>query len=374
MFWQVQTNIVVSLILGIIIAHAFFRLDKSELINRLFMYLIGLDILIMLLEIGSVIFNTKNLSTFRILHLIVNILGFIIVPVFLLLGVLYFECWLQKALRAKIKCNRWIYVPAIILFVLTLINIRTGWIATVSLENDYIRGQLFWIVPTITLFYLGYGILLIWRYHKRLTAYKYIMGLMYFTIITLVVVVQIVCEDYLTIWSTVGGLLVCAYVFNIIDGLQYDALTMMENKQSYLSYTSKLAKKQKLTLTAINIDLDDFKIINDRYGHQEGDEALKSFSQILRGSFPYKHRIFRMGGDEFLILSEQQNKKQMIKYMERFKERVKAYNASSGKVYDLKFSYGMDSYNSDYKCVEEFLKYVDSMMYTQKEKKKRRRI
>lgn len=374
MFFQIQTHIVMTLILSIIFMHAIFRLDKSELLNKLFMQLIGLDIVIMILEIGSAILSSKESVSLRLFHLIVNLVGLIIVPLFLFVGIMYFECYLQKTLRIVKKCSRCIYIPATILIVLTFINIKTGWIATVNMENEHIRGPLFWTIPIIPLFYLGYALLIVWRYHKKLITYKYVMNIMYIVIIGLSVVIQAICEAYLIIWNTIGGLLVCAYIFNIIDELQYDALTTMENKQSYLSYVSRLVKKQQLTLTAINIDLDDFKNINDYYGHQEGDEALKKFAQILRGSFPYKHRIFRMGGDEFLILSEQQNKKQMIKYMERFKERLNVYNSSSNKPYRLKFSYGMDSYGANYKDVEQFFNYIDSMMYTQKQRKKRRRI
>lgn len=374
MFWKVQTNIVVALILGVVFMHAVFRVDRSEVMNRLFMHLMGLNVFVILLEIGSIILNTRALSFLRWLHLTVNIVGFIIVPVFIFLGLLYLECWLQKALGIKRKCNRWIYLPVIFLFILTIFNIKTGWIATVSAENTYIRGPLFWTAPTTTFLYLYYGMIRIWCCRRNLVTYKYATSLIYIVTISMVVMIQIICKVYLTIWSTVGSLLVCGYIFSIIDELQYDALTTMENKHSYLIYTSRLTRKKRLSLTAINIDLDDFKIINDRYGHQEGDEALKNFTQILRNSFPYKQRIFRMGGDEFLILSEQQNNKQMNKYMEHFKERLKEYNISSGKSYDLKFSYGMDSYNRNYKDIVDFLNDVDCMMYIQKEGKKSERI
>lgn len=372
MFYRIQTNIVIILILSVIFIHAIFKFDKSELKNRLFLQLMGIDIIIMMLEIGSVILDNKDKVNLRFLHLIMNLLGFMSVPMFLFSGIMYFECYLQKNLRRGKILSNYIYVPAIILFILTLMNVKTGWIATVNVENEYIRGTLFWTIPTISLFYLGYALLLIWRYHKKLIVYKYVINSVCIVIIGISMTIQVACEIYLIIWSTIGGLLVCIYIFNIIDQLQHDALTTVENKQSYLGYVSRLVRRAQLNLTAINIDLDDFKTINDCYGHQEGDEALKNFAQILRANFPHKHRIFRMGGDEFLILSEQQNKGQMIKYMERFKESINVYNSSSNKPYQLKFSYGIDSYSADYKNIEQFLNKIDGMMYAQKKRKKRR--
>lgn len=372
MFFRVQTNIVMILILSIIFVHALFTFDQSEFKNRLFIQLMGLDIVIMLLEIGNVMVDGKGSLRLVRLHLFFNIIGIVMVPVFLLVGTLYFQCYLQKTLRMVKQWEMSSYIPAIILFGLAILNIKTGWIVSVDSYNHRIRGMLFWIIPATLLFYLAYGLLIIWRYHKKLSAYKYMMNIVYMIVVAISVILQVKYKDCLITWNVIGGLLVCAYIFNIIDELQYDALTTMENKQSYLRYVSRLIKRGDLVLTAVNIDLDDFKDINDYYGHQEGDEALKKFSQLLRGSFPYKCRIFRMGGDEFLVLSEYQNKRQIFRYIKRFKEKLIMYNQTREKPYELKFSYGMDSYSSDYVDVETFFNHIDSMMYAQKQRKKRR--
>ena len=371
MFFQIQTNLVITIILSIILIHANIRLDKSELMNRLFMLLLGMNIFIMILEIISVLVNVKNAVNLRWINFSTNMLGFMAVPLFMMLVILYFESWLQKNLKSVKRCNTCIYIPALILFIFTVINIKVGWIATVDVTNEYMRGPLFFLVPLVTLFYLVCGSLRMLHYYKKFVFYKYVLINLYIMVLIVVILIQVIGKIYLTTWSTVGSLLICTYIFNIIEELQYDALTALENKQSYIRYITKLAKKSPEVLTAINIDLDDFKRINDRYGHQEGDEALKNFTQILRNSFSYKQRIFRMGGDEFLVLSEHQSKKQMIKYLDRFKDRLTAYNATSRKPYTLKFSYGMDSLNDQYKNIDEFLDYIDNMMYIQKQNKKR---
>ena len=371
MFFQIQTNLVITIILSIILIHANIRLDKSELMNKLFMLLLGMNIFILILEIISVLVNVKNAVNLRWINLSTNMVGFMAVPLFLMLVILYFECWLQKNLKSVKRCKTCIYIPALILFAFTVINIKAGWIATVDATNQYMRGPLFFLVPLVTLFYLVCGSLRILQYYKKFVLYKYVLINLYIMVLIVVILIQVIGKIYLTTWSTVGSLLICTYIFNIIEELQYDALTALENKQSYIRYITKLAKKPPEILTAINIDLDDFKRINDRFGHQEGDEALKNFTQILRNSFSYKQRIFRMGGDEFLVLSEYQGKKQMVKYLDRFKDRLTAYNATSRKPYTLKFSYGMDSLNDQYKNIDEFLDYIDNMMYIQKQNKKR---
>lgn len=78
-----------------------------------------------------------------------------------------------------------------------------------------------------------------------------------------------------------------------------DFLTGLNNRRSLFSYLNRCAGEK--TLTLITIDLDNFKKVNDSYGHHMGDEALIATSQRLLQSFPDDF-IARLGGDEFLVV------------------------------------------------------------------------
>lgn len=78
-----------------------------------------------------------------------------------------------------------------------------------------------------------------------------------------------------------------------------DFLTGLNNRRSLFSYLDKIGSDREVSL--LMIDLDNFKNVNDNYGHQSGDDALVLVSDILRKCFP-KDFTARLGGDEFLVV------------------------------------------------------------------------
>lgn len=90
-----------------------------------------------------------------------------------------------------------------------------------------------------------------------------------------------------------------------------DSLTRLHNRR-YLQdvFPGLLGQTQResMTLTGIMMDIDNFKLINDRYGHQAGDECLKHFSEMMQEISRANDYVFRIGGEEFLLLSLNDNK------------------------------------------------------------------
>ncbi|WP_062310018.1 GGDEF domain-containing protein [Polynucleobacter sinensis] len=85
---------------------------------------------------------------------------------------------------------------------------------------------------------------------------------------------------------------------------EYDSLTCLRNRGSFFTQLRKaasLSSRLKTPLTLLAIDLDHFKLINDRFGHQAGDDVLKSFAQIATQCVRNEDSIGRMGGEEFSI-------------------------------------------------------------------------
>lgn len=83
----------------------------------------------------------------------------------------------------------------------------------------------------------------------------------------------------------------------------YDRLTQLLNRNWWELYAKKQLDNKPLYLSII--DLDDLKKINDTKGHSSGDTLLIDFSNKLKEYFP-KDKLCRLGGDEFLIISEQE--------------------------------------------------------------------
>lgn len=74
------------------------------------------------------------------------------------------------------------------------------------------------------------------------------------------------------------------------------------------------------------IDIDHFKLVNDRFGHLYGDEILIHLSQTIRSSFREEDLQFRFGGEEFVVLLAAENDKSCAEILERFRKNVEGYN------------------------------------------------
>jgi len=72
------------------------------------------------------------------------------------------------------------------------------------------------------------------------------------------------------------------------------------------------------------VDLDDFKLVNDRYGHQAGDSILRQVAQALTGEFRGFDRVARYGGDEFVVLLPQTTLAEAAIFAERVRSEVEA--------------------------------------------------
>ncbi len=152
-----------------------------------------------------------------------------------------------------------------------------------------------------------------------------------------------------------------------------DALTGLNNRRGFTILAGKqlqIAKRALKKLTLLFIDMDDMKSINDKYGHDEGDIALKNLAGIMKNTFRESDILARIGGDEFcgLLTNPGNETTEMVK--SRLKENIKKHNAQSKKPYKIEISIGLSEiYPSEENQLEDLLKATDSLMYKEKRKK-----
>lgn len=89
----------------------------------------------------------------------------------------------------------------------------------------------------------------------------------------------------------------------------HDALTGLPNRRAFMTYLQTLIQDEKLSknVALLFLDLDDFKNINDTYGHEIGDAVLIQFSRVITQAIPANGFTARLAGDEFVILLQQIN-------------------------------------------------------------------
>jgi len=129
------------------------------------------------------------------------------------------------------------------------------------------------------------------------------------------------------------------------------------------------AKRHGSPLSCIYIDFDNFKLINDTYGHETGNTVLQRVSQTARSSARGEDFVGRLGGDEFLIVLPQTDNAGALITAERVKKKLDAMElvASNGDRIDfLTFSMGVASYPSSAQSKDDLIRAADEAMYRAK--------
>lgn len=140
-----------------------------------------------------------------------------------------------------------------------------------------------------------------------------------------------------------------------------DALTDIGNRLAFRRY-AKLQISKGGDFKIISIDLNDFKVINDTYGHDMGDEVLKKFAKIIT-AFDEKDAIgFRIGGDEFLIVVSDSYTVDIV--IKKINDAVNSVNKEQDK-YIMSFSYGYAGLK-EAGSLDNMMKLADVRMYHHK--------
>ena len=144
-----------------------------------------------------------------------------------------------------------------------------------------------------------------------------------------------------------------------------DPLTGLYNRHYFYERLKNRRKGESLTLCCI--DLDHFKYINDTYGHQVGDEALKAIANLLRKNFT-EGFITRMGGDEFVVALFNVNDRNVVReQMERVMHDLKEYFRSDDRMRPLSMSIGIAKTENEHADLDMLLHQSDDAMYWSKE-------
>ena len=146
-----------------------------------------------------------------------------------------------------------------------------------------------------------------------------------------------------------------------------DSLTGLANRRAFFSVGAqqlKVHERTERSVYCVFIDLDDMKGINDRFGHQAGDDALRETATLLRSSFRESEFIARLAGDEFCVLLVEGDPDGPI---ERLRDALRDREPTAAAPYVLSLSIGVARYDpSQHRAVEDLLAAADRKMYEAK--------
>jgi diguanylate cyclase (GGDEF)-like protein len=152
----------------------------------------------------------------------------------------------------------------------------------------------------------------------------------------------------------------------------HDPLTGLHNRRQFndiLRYEIGRSERHKHEFSVLMLDLDDFKDINDSYGHPTGDTALCAISNVLLEHTRNGDLCARVGGDEFAIILTETGPKGARVVAENVSRalREKAITSIQGNRFHLTVSIGISSFPADGQTIDHLLEGVDAAMYKAKD-------
>mgnify|MGYP001566016169 FL=1 len=145
-----------------------------------------------------------------------------------------------------------------------------------------------------------------------------------------------------------------------------DALTGIYNRMKFNEIFEQLvaqAIRYKINISLIMFDIDNFKLINDTYGHQAGDTILKEITKLIHENIRHIDTFARWGGEEFMILTPHTDEESAFKLAEKLREIIRTTKFSVEQ--HITCSFGVTQFK-DRDNIDSFLKQVDDSLYRSK--------
>ena len=158
-----------------------------------------------------------------------------------------------------------------------------------------------------------------------------------------------------------------------------DVLTGIYNRsgiEQNAQQTIDEANRQSRKIFVLMADLDNLKIVNDYYGHLEGDNVITVVANALQSNCKPRDICARIGGDEFLVVGVDGAGEDSVEYyVNLVKQNITFYNEISNKPYEIEISIGsISEYAKDSKKISYMIDQADQLMYYQKAMNKKRRL
>lgn len=254
----------------------------------------------------------------RWLNILSNYLGFGLTPAvaLCLVYVLDKKTIIRRGFKAAVCCE-----GGYLLFLAA--TLPYGPVFSVSAENLYARGGYFFIY--VIMYYASMLYLMVATVRTAAVFQNRSRTLIYPLILFLgaETVIQIALPALHVTWLCVTLLSVLYYIYCSEMWNQLDALTGLLDQNSYLNRTAEMRRSGGVLVV---FDVDDFKQINDRYGHLQGDICLAEIGRCIKKAYARSGYCYRTGGDEFCVLMENADREAQCaqEFVRQLEQRRKA--------------------------------------------------
>ena len=297
-----------------------------------------------------------------------NVLLFVANSVFAFLWTVYVD---YKLFGQEARLRRFgplLALPAVVVLVMSVLNLWMDVFFTISAENIYTRTTLMILPYIVTYGYLIYGAVMVLRYQNKVGKYLFMPVMVFLLPIFVGSLLQMLFYGIALIWVSVAFGLTALYINLQNEVSLLDPLTKLYNRtylNRYLNSTMQRSGTERKT-AGIMLDINSFKEINDTYGHSEGDTALQLVGKCLMDTVSGANVAVRYGGDEFIIILRVREEREVEQMMERIRMRMAQISGESARPYTITLSMGTALYDPATDNLDRFLGRMDQRMYEAK--------
>jgi diguanylate cyclase (GGDEF)-like protein len=365
------------------------RIDRSFLDYRLFMLMLGATLLELVADAVTWAADGSTCTIGRAILLassVIYYLGHPIAPMFYVFYAIHQVTDDSRRLRQYMPL---VALPAAASTLLTLATPFTGYFFYLDEANVYHHGPYFLVFAMLTYAYMLFAfVFVIAIARRRAIDGRTVLALLFFPLPPAIAgILQIRFYGLVLIWpATVLSLLV---IFVNIQQrkLSIDYLTGAFNRRRLAEYAEARVREVKddngarprkgrrvagsRIFSGFLADIDDFKLINDRFGHAAGDEALVATVRLIRSCLRTDDFLARYAGDEFIAILPFSSEEELESVVGRLRARFLDYSLPLDEHYRLSLSIGAAVFDPAIDMgVDQYIVRLDSLMYFEKEAKK----
>ncbi len=369
---RIEVFVFIFLLLFIIIRAV---LREHSSLNRLFLFLCY-DL--SLLSIIKIITLILPFSSYIWLHSIVVCID---VTLWLFIPYLFLKITLERIGYVHLYENRYFRYLLSFSVELSLMLIALspfyGFAFTLNLFGEPVYGDFFIVLQAvITLFYFITIVACIIKL-VRLNNFGEQFAIVEFLVYAVIMMLfQLFYNPFINNYFMVAVTIIIILVFiNLHENKIFiDALTGLNNRNRFMRYLdSVMSSSSRMNFYLTYVDIDEFKKINDNFGHLTGDLALRTVAEGMRDLSMTTNAFFaRIGGDEFAIISEHESEDKLNSMLKELESIIHQKALANLHDLDLCISLGTTELGGLDKTMSEVIKIADRKMYLQKQRKKRR--
>ncbi len=320
------------------------------------------------MEALSYVVDGKTWTGARALGMLSNTWLYLSNPIFASIWCLYVDYRMYQSLNRLKRFRPLVMLTAFIC--LTIIgNIFGGYLFIIDEHNVYHRLPLAYLYFVTPFLYVIVSIADVYDYKRRHGGLSFFPIWVFVILFTIGCIIQASFYGISVAWCCLALALAGVYMSLQNQLLFHDPLTGLFNRY-YLNYMfSSTAWGRSGTHAGIMLDVDEFKSINDRFGHSVGDLALRDTADILKESISDSSIAIRFAGDEFIVLLRTGDPEQADAAAQRIQNAVQAFNRQNKRVFQLSLSMGLALYQAGVTSQDRFLEEMDRLMYEDKLKK-----